>query len=87
MNVGIGYLHVGILNAVVRDRSNCISVLAARADFQNYIELRSISQRASKSLVVAAFYDAQRPPGGMPSGLQRKAPLQAGLSSLGEYQV
>jgi len=29
MNVGIGYLHVGIQNAVVRDGPNCISVLAA----------------------------------------------------------
>jgi hypothetical protein len=40
MNVGIGYLHVFILNAVVRDPwyamdRSCVSVLAARVDFQN----------------------------------------------------
>src|SRR5262249_33313452 len=36
MNVGIGYLHVGILNAVARGGSECISVLAARAGFSEY---------------------------------------------------
>jgi len=47
MNVGIGYLHVGILNAVVRDGSNCISVPAARSRFP---ELYRITKHQSARL-------------------------------------
>jgi len=46
MNVGIGYLHVFILNAVVRDGSELHFGPRSEGRFPEYIELQSISQRS-----------------------------------------
>jgi hypothetical protein len=44
MNVGIGYLHVFILNAVVRDGSELNFGPRSEGRFPDYIEVRSIDR-------------------------------------------